>query len=103
MLAHPCGGRIAAKNTTIATVGLVPQILRFARERQPYRLIVSLTSAIDERRRSLLPSASAWPVRELADAVRIYQQSAGRLAAIVWAVLRVVNTGSDRVAVMRKT
>jgi 23S rRNA (adenine2503-C2)-methyltransferase len=53
ILAHPCGGRIAAKNITISTVGLVPQILRFARERQPYRLIVSLTSAIDERRRSL--------------------------------------------------
>ena len=54
ILAHPCGGRIAAKAITISTVGLVPQILRFARERQPYRLIVSLTSAIDERRRALM-------------------------------------------------
>src|SRR5258707_13249292 len=32
ILSHPCGGRIAAKNITISTVGLVPQILRFARE-----------------------------------------------------------------------
>jgi 23S rRNA (adenine2503-C2)-methyltransferase len=101
ILAHPCGGRIAAKNITISTVGLVPQILRFARERQPYRLIVSLTSAIDERRRSLLPSASAWPVRELADAVRAYQQSAGGRATIAWVVLGGINTGLDEVSALR--
>src|SRR5438445_1167971 len=101
ILAHPCGGRIAAKNITISTVGLVPQILRFARERQPYRLIVSLTSAIDERRRSLLPSASAWPVRALADAVRLYQQSAGGRATIAWVVLGGINTGADEVDALR--
>jgi 23S rRNA (adenine2503-C2)-methyltransferase len=101
ILAHPCGGRIAAKNITISTVGLVPQILRFARERQPYRLIISLTSAIDERRRSLLPSASAWPVRELADAVRVYQQSTGGRATIAWVVLGGINTGADEVNALR--
>jgi len=101
ILAHPCGGRIAAKNITISTVGLVPQILRFARERQPYRLIVSLTSAIDERRRSLLPSASAWPVRELVDAVRVYQQSTGGRATIAWVVLGGINTGADEVSALR--
>ncbi|HXH41090.1 MAG TPA: radical SAM protein [Thermoanaerobaculia bacterium] len=101
ILAHPCGGRIAAKNITISTVGLVPQILRFARERQPYRLIVSLTSAIDERRRTLLPSASAWPVRELAEAVRTYQQSIGGRATIAWVVLGGINTGIDEVAALR--
>ncbi len=101
ILAHPCGGRIAAKAITISTVGLVPQILRFARERQPYRLIVSLTSAIDERRRTLVPSASAWPVRELADAVRTYQQSTGGRATIAWVVLGGINTGADEVAALR--
>lgn len=101
ILAHPCGGRIAAKNITISTVGMVPQILRFARERQPYRLIISLTSAIDERRRTLLPSASAWPVRELAAAVRTYQKSAGGRATIAWVVLGGINTGIDEVSALR--
>jgi 23S rRNA (adenine2503-C2)-methyltransferase len=101
ILAHPCGGRIAAEAITISTVGLVPQILRFARERQPYRLIVSLTSAIDGRRRGLLPSASVWPVRELAEAVRIYQQSSGKRATIAWVVLGGINTGIDEVSALR--
>jgi 23S rRNA (adenine2503-C2)-methyltransferase len=75
ILAHPCGGRIAAKAITISTVGLVPAIFRFARERRPYRLIVSMTSAIDARRRALLPVAGAWPVAELAEAVRVRRRT----------------------------
>ncbi|MGZ5476596.1 MAG: 23S rRNA (adenine(2503)-C(2))-methyltransferase RlmN [Thermoanaerobaculia bacterium] len=102
ILAHPCGGRIAAKAITISTVGLVPAIHRFTRELRPYRLIVSLTSAIDERRRSLLPSASAWPVNELADAVKAYQQSTGGRATIAWVLLGGINTGSDEVEALRR-
>jgi 23S rRNA (adenine2503-C2)-methyltransferase len=101
ILAHPCGGRIAAKAITISTVGLVPAIRRFTRERQPYRLIVSLTSAVDARRRSLMPSASAWPVRELAGAIRDYQQSIGGRATVAWVVLGGINTGSDEVEALR--
>lgn len=102
ILAHPCGGRIASKAITISTVGLVPAIVRYARERRPYRLIVSLTSAIDQRRRELLPSASAWPVSELAEAVRTYQRSAGGRATIAWVVLGGVNTGRDEVEALRR-
>ena len=102
ILAHPCGGRIAAKAITISTVGLVPAIQRFTRERRPYRLIISLTSALDERRRSLLPSASAWPVSELADAVKAYQQSIGDRATIAWVLLGGINTGSDEVEALRR-
>jgi len=101
ILAHPCGGRIAAKAITISTVGLVPAIHRFARERRPYRLIVSLTSAIDARRRSLLPVAGAWSIAELADAVRTYQRSAGGRVTIAWVVLGGINTGADEVEALR--
>jgi 23S rRNA (adenine2503-C2)-methyltransferase len=102
ILAHPCGGRISAKAITISTVGLVPAIHRYATERQPYRLIISLTSAIDERRRALLPVAGAWPVRDLADAVRAYQRAAGGRVTIAWVVLGGINTGRDEVDALRE-
>jgi 23S rRNA (adenine2503-C2)-methyltransferase len=102
ILSHPCGGRIAAKAITISTVGLVPAIARFARERQPYRLIVSLTSAIDERRRALLPSASAWSVEALAEAVREYQRAAGGRVTLAWVLLGGINTGRDEVEALRR-
>jgi 23S rRNA (adenine2503-C2)-methyltransferase len=102
ILAHPCGGRIAAKGITISTVGLVPAIHRYAEEGHPYRLIVSLTSAVDERRRALLPMAAAWPVRELAAAVRAYQCATGGRATIAWVVLGGINTGLDEVEALRE-
>ena len=102
MLSHPCGGRISAKAITISTVGLVPAIHRYASERRPYRLIVSLTSAIDERRRALVPAAAAWTVRELAAAVRTYQQASGGRVTIAWVVLGGINTGRDEVDALRK-
>lgn len=102
VLSHPCGGRISAKAITISTVGLVPAIHRYAAERRPYRLIVSLTSAIDERRRALVPAAAAWPVRQLADAVRTYQRSAGGRVTVAWVVLGGINTGVDEVEALRE-
>jgi 23S rRNA (adenine2503-C2)-methyltransferase len=102
ILSHPCGGRIASKAITISTVGLVPAIHRLAREHRPYKLIVSLTSAIDERRRALVPAASAWPVRELADAVRTYQRATGGRVTIAWVVLGGINTGQDEVDALRE-
>jgi 23S rRNA (adenine2503-C2)-methyltransferase len=102
ILSHPCGGRVSAKNITISTVGLVPAILRLAREPRPYRLIVSLTSAVDERRRALLPAASAWPVSEVAGAVRAYQHAHGGRMTIAWVVLGGINTGDDEVAALRE-
>ncbi len=101
ILSHPCGGRISSKAITISTVGLVPAIRRFAEEQRPYRLIVSLTSAIDERRAALMPVAGAWPVRELADAIRAYQRAAGGRVTIAWVVLGGINTGRDEVDALR--
>jgi 23S rRNA (adenine2503-C2)-methyltransferase len=102
ILSHPCGGRISAKAITISTVGLVPAIHRYALERRPYRLIVSLTSAIDERRRELLPAAAAWAVDELAEAVRTYQRAAGGRVTIAWVVLGGINTGRDEVDALQR-
>jgi 23S rRNA (adenine2503-C2)-methyltransferase len=101
VLSHPCGGRVTAKSITISTVGLVPAILRLARERRPHRLIVSLTSAIDSRRRELLPAAAAWPVEDLAAAVRTYQRATGGRVTVAWVVLGGINTGEDEVEALR--
>ena len=102
ILSHPCGGRIAAKSITISTVGLVPAIRRYTREQSEHKLIVSLTSAIDERRRALLPVASAWPVEEVAEAIREYQRASGRRVTIAWVLLGGINTGRDEVDALRR-
>lgn len=101
ILSHPCGGRISSKRITVSTVGLVPAILRLSEDPPSFRLIVSLTSAIDSKRRSLLPAASAWSVEALADSVRRYQRATGGRITIAWVVLGGVNTGEDEVEALR--
>lgn len=101
VLSHPCGGRIDAKNISISTVGLVPAIQRYARERHKYRLIVSLTSALAERRRSLLPVAGRFSLAEVADALRALHASHGDRVTVAWVVLGGVNTGQDEVDALK--
>jgi 23S rRNA (adenine2503-C2)-methyltransferase len=97
VLSDPCGGRVDAKNISISTVGLVPQIRRYTREGWKFRLIVSVTSAVAERRASLLPVAGRIPLADLAEALRERAVVTGDRVTIAWVLLGGVNTGEDEV------
>lgn len=102
VLSHPCGAQISAAAITISTVGLVPQIRRYAREGHPYRLIVSLTSALAERRRALLPVAGRFSLEEVADAIREYQRRCGGRVTVAWVLIGGVNSGPDEAAALTR-
>jgi len=102
VLSDPAGGRIAKENITISTVGLVPQIRRFTRENQPFKLIVSLTSTDPARRVALLPVAGRTPLSELAAALREYATIAHDRVTVAWVVVGGVNTGPDEVEGLRR-
>ena len=59
---------IAPAHATLSTVGLVPGILRMAREKLPAHLALSLHAANDADRAALLPVARRWPLAELMSA-----------------------------------
>lgn len=102
VLSDPSGGRVTKEMITISTVGLAPQIRRYAREAHPYRLIVSLTSAVPERRAALLPVAGRTPLPEVAAALREYAAVAKGRLTVAWVVMGGVNTGEDEVAALRE-
>jgi 23S rRNA (adenine2503-C2)-methyltransferase len=101
-LRDPCGGSIAGDAITISTVGLVPQIRRYTAEGHPFRLIVSLTTTDTERRKSLLPVASRFPIEELAAAVRAHQASRGGRVTLAWVLIGGMNHGADEVDRLRE-
>ncbi|MSP53992.1 MAG: radical SAM protein [Myxococcales bacterium] len=101
ILCNPAGGRVAKENITISTVGLVPQIRRYTRELQPYKLIISLTSTVAARRAELLPVAGRTPLAELVAAIREYATIAQDRVTVAWVVLGGVNTGDDEVEGLR--
>ncbi len=103
VLSHPCGGRVAQKSITISTVGLIPRIEQFTKEGHKYRLIVSLTSAIDEKRARMMPVAGRWKVAQLAQALKARTQATGRRATLAWVLMGGVNHGQDEVEALKTT
>ncbi|MGE0609440.1 MAG: 23S rRNA (adenine(2503)-C(2))-methyltransferase RlmN [Pirellulales bacterium] len=92
ILTESCGPAIAAKAITVSTVGIVPGIRRFIADRQPYRLIVSLTSVDPLRRPQLLPIDQTYPLDELMRAIRQYHAASGQRITLAWTMISGVNT-----------
>ncbi|MGO8677998.1 MAG: 23S rRNA (adenine(2503)-C(2))-methyltransferase RlmN [Limisphaerales bacterium] len=93
ILSEPCGMAIAAKAITLSTVGITPGIRRFAAERHPARLVVSLTSADPIQRRELLPVEQGHPTHELILALREYHAISGQRITLAWTMISGVNVG----------
>lgn len=84
-LMHDLG--IGARHITISTVGLVPQIRRFADENLQVTLAVSLHKATDEERTALLPINKRWNLDELMSACHEYVEKTGRRITFEWAAI----------------
>ncbi len=78
---------IGARHITVSTVGLVPQIRRFAEEGLQVTLAVSLHSADDDARSAMMPVNRRWPVAELVRACRYYVHKTGRRITFEWALI----------------
>lgn len=95
ILSEPCGMAIAAKGITICTAGVVLGIRRFTRERQPFRLVVSLTAADPTLRAQLMPIERTHPTAELIAALREYHAASGQRVTLAWTMLAGVNTREE--------
>lgn len=101
-LSSPTGCKIGSDNITISTVGLVPQIKRYTDEGHSFRLVVSLTSAVAEKRKSLLPIAAKYPLEELAEAIKAYVKKSKDRITLAWVMMKGLNTGKDEVEALKK-
>lgn len=90
-LNDPEGFNFGQRRITVSTVGLVPMILRFARENQQVNLAVSLHAADDELRSSMLPINRKYPLSVLIPTCREYVQITHRRITFEWALIRDVN------------
>jgi 23S rRNA (adenine2503-C2)-methyltransferase len=95
IMRDPSGLKIRGEAITISTVGLLPAIERFTREGHVFRLILSLTSAIDAKRETLVPLAKKYCVAELAAAMRRHADRHGAPVHLGWVLMSGVNSGED--------
>jgi 23S rRNA (adenine2503-C2)-methyltransferase len=94
----PWGLGLGARHITVSTVGLVPEILRFAAEPLQLGLAVSLHAPTDGLRDRLMPVNRKYPLAELLAACRRYIETTKRRVTFEYVLLDGVNDGPEHAA-----
>lgn len=105
VLTNKKGRALSPRRITLSTCGLVKGIYELAdREAETgisIRLAVSLTTADDKLRESLMPVAKSNPLPELKRAIAYYTGKTGKRVTLEAALLSGVNTGPESVTALR--
>ena len=94
----PEGLGIGARHLTVSTCGLIPQILRFAREPEQFTLAVSLHSAVQKTRNLLMPGVKKFSLLNLYEAMGTYVDLTGRRPTYEYALIRGINDTEDELS-----
>ena len=97
-LNSPDGLGIGARHLTVSTCGIIPQILRFAREPEQFTLAVSLHSAVQRTRNLLMPGVKRWSLLNLYEAMGTYVDLTGRRPTYEYALIRGINDTDEELA-----
>src|SRR5213593_1032452 len=68
------GGGIGARHITLSTVGILPNLAKFARRPEQFRLAVSLHAPNATLRRELMPIEKKYTLPELMDALKQFRR-----------------------------
>jgi len=74
ILNHPEGLGIGARHITLSTVGILPNLAKFARRKEQFRLAVSLHAPAPALRRELMPIEKKYSLPELMDALKQFRR-----------------------------
>ena len=96
------GINIGMRNFSLSTCGLVPMIDKLAEKKLQLTLSVSLHAPENTMRSSMMPVNDAYPVEQLIDACRRYQQTTGRRISFEYSMVRGVNDSDQTAAMLAK-
>jgi len=85
------GYNFGARRFTISTVGLVPQIRRFADEKRQINLAISLHAVDDAERLAIMPVNKRYKIDEVLESCKYYVEQTGRRVTFEWALISGVN------------
>jgi len=85
------GLNISQRNITVSSCGLVPKIKELADKKLQITLALSLHAADDETRKSLMPIANKYSIKEVLDACRYYFDTTKRRVSFEYGLVAGVN------------
>ena len=88
ILNHPKGLNIGARHISISTSGLVPKIYELADRQLQCTLSISLHSANNETRSSMMPINQTYPIEELMDACHYYIEKTNKRISFEYALAK---------------
>ena len=88
ILNNPKGLNIGARHISISTSGVVPKIYRFADEKVQCTLSISLHSANNKTRSSMMPINNAYNIQELIKACKYYIEKTNKRISFEYALAK---------------
>jgi 23S rRNA (adenine2503-C2)-methyltransferase len=88
---HDLAFKIGARKITISTSGLIPEIIRFTDDGHRFKLAVSLNGTTDEQRVKLMPLNKKWPMQQLIDVIKRYNEISHNAMMFEYVLLANVN------------
>jgi 23S rRNA (adenine2503-C2)-methyltransferase len=95
LLNDECGLNIAARKTSISTIGIIPGIKRFTNEGKQFRLAWSLIAPFDDKRRELIDYKGIASIEDTIGALNDYQKKTKRRVMIEYVVLKDINDSEE--------
>jgi 23S rRNA (adenine2503-C2)-methyltransferase len=89
------GRNLSVRRITLSTSGIIKGIYDLADNGPNIRLAVSLTTADEDLRKSLMPVNNANPLPELRKAIDYYANKSGKRVTLEAALLKNKNTGKE--------
>jgi 23S rRNA (adenine2503-C2)-methyltransferase len=91
LLNHSKGINLGARHITISTAGIVPRIRQFAKEKQRYKLAISLNGSSQEQRLKTMPIAKKYPIDKLIESAKYYYNTTRNLVTFEYVLLADIN------------
>ncbi len=95
ILTNERGRNLSGRRITLSTSGIINGIYDLADNGPNIRLAVSLTTADEELRKSIMPVANGNPLSELRKAIAYYAEKTGKRVTLEAALLKNKNTGRE--------
>jgi 23S rRNA (adenine2503-C2)-methyltransferase len=101
-ITSPKGLNMASKRLTLSTVGLAKMIMKMADEGVKFNLAVSLHSALNHVRSSIMPINDTNSLEELADALKYWYQKTKRKVTYEYVVWKGINDTEEHAQALLK-
>jgi len=95
LLTSPYAANIGSRRITVSTSGIIPGIKKLADYKKQINLSVSLHSAFDDKRNTLVPVNKKYNIKALMDAVKDYISKTRRHVTFEYVLISGLNDSSE--------